>query len=227
MVHIIAAVQAKLAEIYGPNHYYTTNYTKHEESYWGHIPGWMEIHLMPMGRQARILDIGPGYGTLAAYASRLTGASVLLLDRMPFINKDVRQEFGLVQFTGDVERQEMPASDLDAVLMTEVLEHFNFKALPTLTKIRHAMTPQGFLFLSTPDSGSRWGKTNTYSGIDMIPTFNPETDSYDKPVWKDGHIWQFSKDELESLLYYAGFTIKHMDYSASNGGIHFNLLATA
>ncbi len=227
MTHIIEVIQARLVEIYGPNHYYTTNYMQEELQYSGHIPEWMEIHLPPLGRTARILDIGPGYGTLAAYAGRLTGASVFCLDRVPLISKEVGDEFGLVHFTGDIERQEMIADDLDAVIMTEVLEHFNFKATPTLTKIRKAMVPGGFLFLSTPDSGSKWGKTNVYSGIDAMPTFDPSTDSYDKPVWKDGHIWQYDRQELETLMYYSGFHIKHLDYSHSPGGMHFNLLATA
>ncbi len=221
----IIQIQRELAGIYGPEHYYSQKYMAEELKYSGQIQEWMKNRLPPLGPQARILDIGPGYGTLAAWAGILTGAFPMTIDRNQYMTPDVLDEFDILSLTGDIERQDIPADDLDAVIMTEVLEHFNFKALPTMTKIRKAMRPGALLFLSTPDALSQWGKVTKYKKIEDIPEFDPSKNTYDNPEWMDCHIWQYAWNEINDLLIGAGFKIEIIDFSLSPGGIHFNILA--
>jgi SAM-dependent methyltransferase len=228
VVNIIAAVQARLKEIYGPASYYSTNYCPEEAQYWGHIPAWMEQHLPTISKPVEILDIGPGYGTLAAVAVRLTGVAAMVMDRVTYIPNDVMREFHLVRYTDDVERGGMWPflPGLDVVLMTEVLEHFNFHPLPTLRNIVKLMKDNGRLYLSTPDADSKWGRTGLYDSLDTIPAYDPAKHSYNNPEWRDGHIWQYTETELRVLIERAGLVPLRWDYSFSPGGRHFNVELT-
>lgn len=240
-VNILTEVQAKLRELYGPGHYYTTTYSRpeHELSYCGKIPSWMEEHLPTLGRNANVLDIGPGYGTLLAFSKSLTGSKFAAgLDRLPLMSPEVRAYFSLDWLKGDAERGVIGAqcviegrdvaeqlySFWDVVIMTEVLEHFNFHPLPTLKRIRLAVKKTGRIYLSTPDSAS-WGRCNHYTSLDEIPEYNPAIHSYNTPMWEDGHVWQYNEAELLPLLTAAGFSVMRMDKSRSLGGLHFNIEA--
>lgn len=226
IAQMLQSIQDRLKVLYGPEHYYTSRYVIEELSYCGHIPEWMGDLLWPLDYNHYILDIGPGYGTLAALASRLSGLRVQTVDRMCYIPQEVRNEFNLNCRMDDIERYFSPLPNTDVVIMTEVLEHFNFHPVPTLTRIRKSMTPGGTLFLSTPDADS-WGRTAIYPRLEAIPEFDPEHQTYNDPIWQDRHIWQYTEGELRWVLESAGFKIELFGKSESVGGEHFNLTARA
>lgn len=210
-------VQVRLRAIYGPGHYYTDTYSHQELSYSGRVPHWMQEHI----RDCSVLDIGPAYGTLAAYSRILSpDADIVAVDARRYMSDNVIQEFGITFISGDIERDILPYRDFGAVILTEVLEHFNFHPVPTLHKIRGMMAPGGKLFLSTPDAGS-WGRvTDLYGSLDEIPEFAGASD-----VWLDRHVWQYTESELLDVLARAGFRVAGLDYSVSPGGRHFNVMA--
>lgn len=106
-------------------------------------------------------------------------------------------------------------------ILTEVLEHFNFQAVPTLTKLRNAVSEGGRLFLSTPDS-SEWGKTYKYfERYEDLPQPGPGHPLH------DDHVWQFNRSELETVVSEAGWRIRRFAYARGEGRRHFNLEAVA
>lgn len=74
--------------------------------------------------------------------------------------------------------------------------------------------------LSTPDA-SQWGRvTKYYRSLDEIPYPKEEV-----PIIDD-HVWQYSRDELLSILDEAGFRVERFEYAPGVVGRHFNVEAT-
>ncbi len=215
----ILAIQHELALIDGPKGYYTTTYSKEETSYWTHLPAWIEADAKTH-RTARVLDIGCGYGTLLAFAAKQYAASGYCVDVSEYLWPKFRAHHKLAWAKGNVELDPIPfPGTFDVIIMTEVLEHFNFQPAPTLAKIRQALSPGGLLFLSTPDA-QQWGReTKYYKQLADLPP--PKAGA--KIV--DGHIWVYSKEELLSILKSAGFRILKLEYAPGIGHGHFNIMA--
>jgi SAM-dependent methyltransferase len=213
--------QETLRELYGPGHYYTDRYSRDELGYIGQIPEWIRKFDCSFYTPGRGLDVGPGYGLLACHLSDC-GITMDTMDRHTYISDRLANRFELTRHTGDIEREgyQVIASTFRIIILTEVLEHFNFHPVPTLVKLRNFMKADGRLYLSTPNSSS-WGILS--GSLSKIPTYNPLEQSYDNPPWKDQHIWQYSRQELGEVLKAAGFRIVREGKSTSAGGEHFNL----
>ncbi len=215
----IIPLQSQLAAIDGSSGYYTNTYRKDETSYWVNLPVWIrrnaEHHKAP-----RVLDIGCGYGTLLAFTAEIYHAEPYCIDVIHYL-----PPFGVAHgfhFTlGNIQLDPVPApSSFDVILMTEVLEHFNFDPLPTLEKIHDALPPDGVFFLSTPDA-DEWGRqTKYYSRLKDLPPADPSR------KFIDDHIWIYNKKELLRLVTDAGFRVNQLSYSPGMGHRHFNLELT-
>jgi len=215
-------IQERIKEVAGPRHYYTIRYHKEELMYCGQVPYWLTKHLdtyQNTGRMPRVLDIGAGYGTLASLAS-VYGAVVVTLDPVPAIPAEIIAEFGLVPITGDVEKDPLPLDRYDAIIMTEVLEHFNYHPVQTMQKVKDSLRAGGKIFLSTPDAAS-WGRVQIYPNLDAIPVYS---EGIYNDTWRDEHIWQYSRAELESVMITSGLKITQLAHSNSPGGNHFNVV---
>jgi len=218
-------VQQRLVALYGQEHYYTQKYSGEESGYVGFIPEWLRYKQEgQVGGLGDVLDIGPGYGTLACYASRLGAKSVTTLDRVPFLSQAVIEEFKLIALEGDIERDcpTLAPNTYDTVIITEVLEHLNFHPLLTMLKIDESLRAYGTLYLSTPDQLS-WGKlTKHYQRLIDIPVYHNRKKDEE---WKDEHIWHYSWPEISQLLSACNLRVTDMTYSVSPGGRHFNIRA--
>ena len=215
----ILAIQQELAVIDGPKGYYTTTYSKEETSYWQHLPTWIEADAKTH-TSARVLDIGCGYGTLLAFAAKQYIASGYCMDVSEYLWPKFREHRKLKWAKSNVELDPLPfPGTFDVIIMTEVLEHFNFQPGPTLSKIRKALAPGGVLYLSTPDA-SQWGReTKYYQQLADLPRPRPGA----KVI--DGHIWVYSKEELLLLLKSTGFRVLKLEYAPGIGHRHFNIMA--
>ncbi len=223
---ILTQVQNQLKILYGSSSYYTTAYAKEEQGYWGKIPEWIQSIRGGQFDTTPVVDIGPGYGTLLGFCSYLGYKNLLGLDRRFYINHEVMAEYNIRMTSFDVERDQS-LSQIGApglVIMTEVLEHFNFHPLPTLRRIRRQMAACSALVLSTPDAES-WGRIPGYNQLSDIPPFDPKTQSWDNPPWKDQHVWQYTWNELDVVLNKAGFDVLDRGESVSSGGKHMQVLA--
>jgi 2-polyprenyl-3-methyl-5-hydroxy-6-metoxy-1,4-benzoquinol methylase len=204
------------------NPYYQEKYRSVEHLYWLHIPAWIDAFCADRVVD-RILDVGCAYGTLLVHGKRITGAQPFGLDFIDaFMSPALAADQGIDFRIGNVELEALPWSHrFDMVIFTEVLEHFNFQAVPTLVKVRNAVSDRGRLFLSTPDS-AEWGRTYKY--------YRRYADLPDPGLGHpihDDHVWQFNRKELEAVVAEAGWQIRRLAYAPGDGRRHLNLEAVA
>ena len=218
-------IQQDLCHIYGPSHYYTTTYSKQELDYSGKVAEWL---LAETAGKGPVLDVGPAYGTLSALASS-QGCLVTCIDVIRYLSGTVESKYWLRLRKANIETDEFEFSHhFHTVILTEVLEHFNYNSIPTLWKIKNMMKEDGVLLLSTPDADS-WGRVDKahggkYDALSEIPSYRGT--ALDKEPWFDGHVWQYTEAELRHVLTCGGFEIRDLEYSTSPGGRHFNIRAT-
>jgi SAM-dependent methyltransferase len=202
------------------NPYYRDQYRPQEVFYWSYLPRWMSED-WAIRLPKRVLDIGCGYGTLLLYARRMTVCEAYGIDFIdsyyhPEFFSKWRMKFALT----NIEYDNPPFEPgFDSIILSEVVEHFNFKPLPTLKRIVSLLNDNGVLYLSTPD-GEACGRITTY--IESLDDY-PELDK--GRAHKDGHTWQYSETELRQLLAAAGLKILHFDRSPGAFNQHFNLTA--
>jgi SAM-dependent methyltransferase len=213
----MAAIQSEIAAEDGPRGFYTTTYLPSETLFWANLPNWIREDAKTH-KVARVFDIGCGYGTLLAFAAEVYHADPYCMDVIHYMPRFSEQR-GFHFASGNIQLDPIPWSGtFDAILMTEVLEHFNFQPLPTMRKIRDALSPNGVFFLSTPDA-DQWGRqTKYYAGLRDLPKADRSA------RFIDDHIWVYDKKELMKLVSDAGFQVDKFGYSPGVGHRHFNLL---
>ena len=227
----IAIIQQRIAEADGLDGYYATEYRQAETSYWAQIPAWMkEDSLSIKGHRAQILDVGCGYGTLLSLAVEIYHGQGHCLDISEYLPLAVRARYGLGFTAANIELAPFPGGslespDYDVIIMTEVIEHFNFHPLPTLRKLHAKLVPGGSLFLSTPDA-EYWGRL--YDFHQHLEDFRPPsnlTEEGKHPETTDEHHWMYSREEITSVLESAGFQVVKIEHSPGVRGLHFNIHA--
>jgi SAM-dependent methyltransferase len=184
--------------------YYLQTYRGTEAAYWSRIPAWIWKDCRKR-RVERCLDIGCAYGTLLLYTKMAARCEAYGLDFVEgFMSRRLAAEEGLHWQQCNIELQPCPwPGPFDVVILTEVLEHFNFQAVPTLRKIRDLMSADGRFYLSTPDA-AHWGKqTKYYARCEDLPP--PDATMLGRTT-RD-HIWHFSRGELEDVMGRAGLKI--------------------
>jgi len=216
----ILKCQEELSATTNSNNYYVSAYRDTEIQYWMHVPKWI-FEEMKDKEVKRCLDIGGAYGTLALFCKNVFDCEVYVTDFVEtYFNKPVLKKHNILYTKNNIELDPIPWDlKFDVIILTEVLEHFNFFSVPTLKKIHSLLSDNGHLYLSTPDA-FQWGKnTKYYDSLAVIPSPNkPE-----KKSLIDDHVWHFNKNELLYVLDEAGFEVKKFDYSPGVVSRHFNL----
>ncbi|MGZ4861541.1 MAG: class I SAM-dependent methyltransferase, partial [Halobacteriota archaeon] len=134
------------------------------------------------------------------------------------ISSTLIRQYSLHFVQNNIELDPLPWNEpFDVIVLSEVIEHFNFHPLPTLKKIRSLLVNRGRLYLSTPDA-TQWGRTNYYKTLAEIP--QPSSDGHELV---EDHIYQFNRRELLAVLKEAGFTVERCAYAPGVFGRHFNL----
>jgi len=204
-----------------PHPHYLASYRSDEPFYWSHLPQWIYSDFAK-GGATRCLDIGCAYGTLLVYTHRVTGCEASGIDFVDhYVSKSLLAKYRVRFQVCNIEVEPFPwDGSFDIILFTEVLEHLNFQCVPTLTGIGERLSPQGRLYLSTPDA-AEWGITTKYYGsyqdlpLPCVPM--PEHE----PI--DDHIWHFSLPELLACLAEARLRVIRLEYSRPpRGKRHFN-----
>jgi SAM-dependent methyltransferase len=200
--------------------YYAVKYQAEEIYYWLHIPKWLYDDYQ--ASSVRYLDIGCAYGVLALYAKKMCTPEVYCTDIRRYISSTLVRQHSLHFVQNNIELDPLPWNGpFDVIVLSEVIEHFNFHPLPTLQKIRSLLATSGRLYLSTPDA-TQWGRTNYYKTLGEMP--QPSSDGH---PFVDDHIYQFNKTELLAVLKDAGFTVERCAYAPGVIGRHLNLCLTA
>lgn len=217
--HLVDEAQQVVAELC-PNSYYEQAYRAAEASYWTHVPRWIYLD-NAANPFARCLDVGCAYGTLLVYTRILSGCEAYGIDFVPaYMGDALRSAYDLRFAVRNVELDPIPWDvTFDAIILTEVVEHFCFSAVPTLRKLRAHLAKAGRVYLSTPDA-AEWGRQlRYYQSYADVPI--PDPTMRDRVV--DDHVWHFNRDELFDVVAEAGFEVRRFDYAAGIGARHFNL----
>jgi SAM-dependent methyltransferase len=206
---------------------YGSRYRLEEVGYWRHVPAWMHEDFrarLICGEPPKCLDVGCAYGTLLLYAIKLLGCEPYAVDFINYLDPSLVADYGIHYLINNIERDAFPwPVRFDVILLTEVLEHLNFQAIPTLEKLRALLAPGGRLYLTTPDA-AQWGRqTKYYARYADLPV--PSAGSQAPVI--DDHVWQFEMEELTQLVTTAGFRIVRRDYAPGGGLRHSNLTLMA
>lgn len=190
------------------NKYYSQVYRQFETGYWLSLA--RHIYNQRGNKNVKnVLDIGCAYGTLAAFIKRLFDADVYCVDFTPnYMSEKVIKEFDLHWAINNPEIEPLPWElQFDIILLTEVLEHFNFHPLPTLKKICGLLSRWGMLYLSTPNAKS-WGRvTKYYCSLEKIPPSWKSMMVNNSPELVDDHIYVYEEVELLELIDSAGLYV--------------------
>lgn len=195
-------------------------YQEQEYLYWEHIPKWIKEYINK-NKQCNILDIGCAYGTIAVYCRLLSkDTHITATDIFTYTNINFLNSMKIDFINHNIETDNILEKKYDLIILSEVIEHFNYNPLTTLEKIKLMLNDNGILIVTTPDS-KYWGKqTKYYANFDEIP----EQNSSAKTNLIDDHIWQYSEDEIISIFKQSGFKILEFKHSSGVGGRkHFNI----
>ncbi len=220
-------VQDDLVSMIGADSYYAREYRPWE--HWREIAviDWVYEHCTrDRATLGKVLDIGPAYGTFLAFVRRLCPDAELhaydLLETYMPPRLPVRDRIRCHR--GNIELDAFPTDDkFDLIRFTEVLEHLNFYAAPTLAKIGSLLTPDGILYMTTPN--------RTHHGL--RDKYYPSHKAFPKPVdvpadftWVDDHTWHWSAPEIEEVVAEAGVEVVRFEavYSSLDGptGAHLD-----
>lgn len=197
--------------------YYGKQYMYEEKKYWYHICKWLYEEENKVGST---LDIGCAYGTLSLFMKKKFICDTYCTDFIDvYLSKDIIKKYNFNFAINNIEIDDFPwDKKFDIILLTEVLEHFNFNPIPTLIKIRSLLNKNGYLYLSTPDINFS-KETNKYSSLAQIPSpFKAEN------IF-DGHVYVYNESELLGVIKKAGFKIERYERTPCNS--NFNLMLKA
>jgi 2-polyprenyl-3-methyl-5-hydroxy-6-metoxy-1,4-benzoquinol methylase len=202
----LRSVQAEVCAENPTDHYYTHHYNALEPKLWGDIPGWILADAWE--RTGLVVgDIGVAYGTLCSFLSDVlpqdTRVVAFDLDFRRF-GEYMWKKRGIERYTINIEREEFPDrfnGVFDIIVMTEILEHFNFYPVPTMRRVQWLMKPGGKIYISTPRRTMR-SRINHFSKMEH---YDPEIHR-GKPTER-GHVHIFTDDELIELMLESGFDV--------------------
>jgi SAM-dependent methyltransferase len=203
---------------------YGAAYRADEFSYWSHIPGWIQEDASSRSLR-RCLDVGCAYGTLLLFVRRLTGCEAFGTDfTNVYASAELFARRRMAFAVCNIELDEVPwPPPFDAIIFTEILEHLNFRATPTLGKLAGLLAPGGLIYLSTPDA-AEWGRTTKYyADYEELP--EPREELRAQVV--DDHVWQFDERELLAVIEGAGLEVVRSAHSPGCPHRHFNLTLRA
>lgn len=158
-----------------------------------------------------IADIGCAQGNLGLYLAE-QGFRVVAVDLRPTFLQYLRQKWenGRISVVaGDI--CNLPIrGPFAAAFLIEVVEHLAFPEL-ALRQVVAALAPDGILCLTTPNGGRLHTGLPTFSSVKdrsalVDRQFRPDA---------DGHLFYFTRDELERLVQSLGLAVIHHEFYAS------------
>jgi teichuronic acid biosynthesis glycosyltransferase TuaH len=186
--------------------YYERIYSKEERLYWFPVLHWIRS----LSSVKRVADIGAAYGTLLLYAIKCHHPDdSLAIDAIGLMSPVLVARYNITYLNRDIERSTLEGvGKYDLLIFTETLEHLNFDPVQTLSKLREMLSPNGHIILTTPDA-VEWGRVTTYyPRLDAIPQYTGQASE-----WIDGHVWQYTRKEVEIVIRAAGLEVENFAYA--------------
>jgi SAM-dependent methyltransferase len=156
---------------------------------------------LPLPPKAEIMEVGGGQTALLM--SRIFGDKGSCGDLYDTYASSLTKH-GVDLFLYDLTRDEPPAGRTwDLVLLLEVVEHMPVPPHIILEKLRRAIKPGGFLFVTTPNLYRFRNLVRLATGKEVLQTF-----FYPDPGQGIGHPIEYSDKHLRWQLERAGFTVE-------------------
>jgi 2-polyprenyl-3-methyl-5-hydroxy-6-metoxy-1,4-benzoquinol methylase len=200
-----------------PHWKYNDYYRMVELQYWSEIPQMIREfnNNYPI---KTCLDIGCAMGTLLLYTHKLSNCKLAGLEIEKHLSDNIIKKYSVDYKVLNFELEEHNYNEtFDCIIMTEIFEHFKFNPVGTMKKVKKLLSPNGRLYLSTPNV-EVWGKIDKYNTWKEMPT--PEGYQYLPDL---GHEYQYSINEIIEIIQLAGMRINKIDYSPKNTIKQFNL----
>lgn len=109
---------------------------------------WLQTLLRYKAPPARVLEIGCAHGGFVALL-RWAGYDATGLELSPWVVDYARQTFGVPMLLGPIEEQTVPEGSLDAIVLSDVVEHLP-DPLATLAACARLLKPDGILVVQMP-----------------------------------------------------------------------------
>ena len=159
---------------------------------------------------AKILDTGPGGGTMVIVLNEIGCKCFainpdIVAEDLIFITKS-----GVPCVIGEIESDGLPFADavFDGVLLMGVIEHFHHSPKFPLLEINRVLKPEGFLYITTPNSRDLRARIRPWIGRSGFPAL---TSYYDLPR-NFTHVHEYTINELEFVLTKARFELLDLRY---------------
>ena len=108
-----------------------------------------------------------------------------------------------------------PDNHFDAVILSEVIEHFNFNPLPVLQEINRILKKDGILYITTPNQVNLINRIKIILGRSIRNSISDSVTQLDQtnPSICGIHWREYTLEELIQLLEITGFAITTSTYS--------------
>ena len=203
--------------------------------WWSEEARWLYEDFRKSAKPQKVLDIGPGFGfasmivKLTAPDTDLRWLNLALEDseKEAYIDWETKQ-YPITSYYGMIEDPAYRINEkFDAIIMTEVFEHFAAAPAVTLTKIAGMLAEGGRIYLSTPN----WDKANFYASWRDIPPFGETREAFAKRNksridWMDLnliHTYVYEEAEILELFKECGLKVERYRLNTCN---NFNFVLT-
>lgn len=189
---------------------------------------WLYEDMQKAPEGLSVLDIGPGFGFVSLIIKVLRPDCDLRWMSMEIEDRKVQsyidtagEKYPITQYFGVIEDPNYQIEGkYDAIIMTEVFEHFGASPAVTLKKIGESLKEGGRIYLSTPN----WEKANMYRSWRDIPPFPGDREAYaarnkSRIVWADlnmKHSYIYTEQELLEVFEESGLKVERYELNGCN-----------
>lgn len=179
-----------------PGPYYRDHYRGYEADY---LQDVIDL-LLPLGSGKRVLEVGPGWGTLAVWMTD-RAHEVTVLDQQPigtYIAEDILRQTGIRYVQGAIDEYALPdgiSGQFDLVVMTQVIPHLKWRPDAALRHANHALATSGRLITSALDSRCYPHVTPAFERWQDVPAY----ESWLAPV-PEVEVCMYTQETFRGLL---------------------------
>jgi SAM-dependent methyltransferase len=217
----IQSIQDEVLALH-PNHihYNKPIYQPAELTYWSRLLPWLKEYI-ETNDVINCIDIGCMCGTLLLYTKTINANINLYAHNLiKFLSDEFINKYDVQFHTGNIELQPFHFKEkFDIIIMTEIIEHFKYNIIPTLTKVVEHLSDNGRLYITTPDANSPiWGKIPKYQSYKDMP-YPIDNEEFIDDL---GHEYQFVEQELRDIFEECGLIVTQ--FSNNNYNFNFELM---
>jgi 2-polyprenyl-3-methyl-5-hydroxy-6-metoxy-1,4-benzoquinol methylase len=149
---------------------------------------WLDTLLKYKLPPGSTLELGCAHGGFVSVL-QWAGFHATGLEMSPWVVDFARQTFQVPMLLGELEKQDLPAASLDAIILIDVLEHLPDPSA-TMSRCLELLKPDGILLIQTP----RYPEGRTYQ--EMLDAQDPFLLQFKPPE----HIYLFSQSSVKELF---------------------------